>query len=99
MPSLPIPLISSLVLGFLLVRMWVQNRRFGPLGALLALCAVQGVIISLAQHYGVTSMKAVQPIMATFIPPMAWVAFQMTAVRGAAMRDALHLIGPLSAIT
>lgn len=99
MPSLPIPLISSLVLGFLMLRMWMGERRHGPLVALLALCAVQGVIISLAQHYLVPGMKYVQPITATLIPPLAWVAFQCTAVRRFRTSDAIHLAGPMAAIT
>lgn len=98
MPSLPIPLISSLVLAFLLARMWLLGRWNGPLAALLALCAVQGLIISLAQHYRVPGAQVLQPIMATFIPPMAWVAFQTTAVRQFQRGDVVHLIGPLVAI-
>ena len=98
MLSLPIPLISSLVLGFLLARMWLTDRRHGPLVGLLALCAAQGVIIALAQHYLVPGMQIVQPITATLIPPMAWVAFQATAVRHFRAVDYLHLAGPLAAV-
>lgn len=98
MPSLPIPLISSLVLGFLLLRMGLVERRHGPLVVLLALCAVQGLVISLVQHYGFVGMRFVQPIMATLIPPMAWIAFQGTAVRRMQPRDAAHLAGPLAAV-
>lgn len=98
MPSLPIPLISSLVLAFLLLRMWVTDRRHGPLVALLALCSAQGAVISLAQHYHVAGMPVVQAIMATFIPPVAWVAFQTTAVRGFSRRDAVHFAGPTLAV-
>lgn len=97
MPSLPIPLISSLVLAFLLVRMSLTDRRRGPLVLLLGLCAVQGVIISLAQHYGVPGAHMLQPITATLIPPMAWVAFQSTAVRRFQTLDFAHLAGPLAA--
>lgn len=98
MPSLPIPLISAFVLGFLLVRVWLIDRRAGSLVALLALCAVQGLIISLAQHYHLPGFAVVQAITATLIPPMAWVAFQTTAIRGFQCADAVHLIGPVSAI-
>lgn len=52
MPSLPIPMISALVLSFFLIRLWVVDRRHGPFVVLLAMCAAQGLIISLAQHYG-----------------------------------------------
>lgn len=98
MPSLPIPLISSLILGFLLLRMWLVDRRYGPLMVLIGLCAVQGVIISLAQHYRVPGFLVVQAMMATLIPPTAWVAFQATAVRHFQWSDMLHLLGPASAL-
>ncbi|AKS47005.1 transcriptional regulator, AraC family [Octadecabacter temperatus] len=98
MPSLPIPLISSLVLGFLLLRMWLVDRRHGPLVLLLALCAVQGVIISMAQHYRVPGTLVLQPIIATFVPAMAWVAFQTTAVRNFQRSDLVHMAGPLLAV-
>ena len=98
MPSLPIPLISSLLLGFLLLRMWMVDRRHGPLVMLLALCAVQGVIISMAQHYHVPGTIVLQPIIATFVPALAWVAFQTTAVRRSKGADLVHLVGPLLAV-
>lgn len=98
MPSLPIPMISSLILGFLLLQMWLRDRRFGPLMILLALCAVQGVIISLAQHYRVPGFHVVQALGATLIPPMAWVAFQATAVRHFQWGDVVHLAGPVAAV-
>ncbi|WP_299415592.1 AraC family transcriptional regulator [uncultured Sulfitobacter sp.] len=94
MPSLPIPMISALVLGFLLIRLWVVDRRHGPLAMLLALCAVQGLVISLAQHYQVPLARLVQPVTATMIAPMAWVAFQATAVRRLAPMDMIHLAVP-----
>ncbi|SLN45207.1 Helix-turn-helix domain protein [Pseudooctadecabacter jejudonensis] len=96
MPSLPIPMISSLILMFLLVQMWVSGRRMGPLALLLAVCAAQGVIISLARHYGVAGMRAVQAVMAAVIPPLVFVAFQVTAVRGVRARDAVHLAAPVA---
>jgi AraC-like DNA-binding protein len=97
MPNLPIPLISALVLGFLLVRVWLVERRAGPLVVLLALCAAQGVIISLAQFYRVPGFALLQPITATLIPPMAWVAFQATAIRGFRPSDGRHVAGPIVA--
>jgi AraC-like DNA-binding protein len=65
---------------------------------LLALCAVQGLIISLAQHYRVPGFLIVQPITATFIPPAAWVAFQTTAVRHFVKTDYLNVLGPVCAL-
>lgn len=98
MPSLPIPMISSLFLGFLLVRVWFIDRRHGPLVVLLGICAVQGVIISLAQHYRLPGFMVIQPVTATLVPPMAWVAFQTTAVRHFIKVDYLNLLGPLCAL-
>jgi AraC-like DNA-binding protein len=95
MPSLPIPMISALVLSFFLIRLWVVDRRHGPLVVLLAMCAAQGLIISLAQHYGLSLARMVQPVTASFIPPMAWVAFQSTAVRRLSWREVPHWAGPL----
>lgn len=97
MPSLPIPLISSLFLGALLIRIWFIDRKHGSLGILLGVCALQGVIISLAQHYGVFGFSLLQPVTATFIAPMAWVAFQTSAVRHRLPVDYLNLLGPLCA--
>lgn len=98
MPSLPIPMISSLFLGFLLVRVWFIDRRHGPLVMLLGLCAVQGVIISLGQHYRFAAFIILQPVTATLVPPLAWVAFQSTAVRRLTKSDYLNLLGPLCAL-
>jgi len=98
MPSLPIPIISSLILGFLLLQMWRKEQRFTPLMALLTLCLIQGVIIALAQHYRVPGTRVLQPITATLVPPMGWVAFQITAVRRLRQTDWLHFIWPFVAV-
>ena len=89
-------MISALVMVFLLVVLIVDRDRRGPLAALVGLCALQAVIISLGQHYGIDAFRAVQPVTAAFIPPLAWVAFRMTAVRHVLRaRDTFHLLGPL----
>jgi len=98
MPSLPIPMISALILSCLLLRLWIVDKRHGPLAMLLALCALQGLIISLAQHYNLPWARPVQPVTASLIPPMAWVAFHATAVRKLMPRDAVHIIGPLAVL-
>lgn len=91
-------MIGALVMGFLFVQMWLRDERHGPLAALLGLCAVQALIISLAQHYEVVGMGLVQPITATLIPPMAWIAFRTTTRAGLRRADLLHLAGPLLAV-
>ena len=64
MPSLPIPLFAALVLAFLFLRLVVTGRAHTPLAWVLGLCAMQAIVISLAQHYGVPSARLVQPIKA-----------------------------------
>ncbi|MEL7091470.1 MAG: AraC family transcriptional regulator [Pseudomonadota bacterium] len=98
MPSLPIPVFVAVVLGFAFLRLWQEQRRLTVLSVLLALCAVQSLIIALAQHYQVPGMRWVQPVTASLIPPAAWIAFQISAVRGAARADLLHLLVPLTVL-
>ena len=98
MPVLPIPVFGALVLGFLFLRMGLRDGRLSPLALLLGLCACQALIIALTQHYQLAGMRYVQPITATLIPPAAWMAFQLTAVRKPALEDLIHLAGPLCAI-
>lgn len=81
MPVLPIPLFGSLVLGFLFVKLVVDGRGRSFIAVLLLQCAVQSLIISLGQHYGVAWALVLQPITAAAIPPLAWVAFETSAVR------------------
>lgn len=97
MPSLPIPMFGALVLLFLFMRLWVVQRRLGPLAVLLGLCGLQTLIIALAQHYLVPGTRVLQPITATLIPPVAWLAYQRTAVRALGLRDGLHGLAPILA--
>jgi AraC-like DNA-binding protein len=92
---LPIPLVTSLALAFLLLYAVLRGDRPWLFSALLAACAVQGVVVSLTQYYGVTSLRALQPVTATLIPPLAWLTFQATAVRALDPgRDLPHLAVP-----
>lgn len=98
MPSFPIPVFGAIVLGFLCVRLWRVQGRVTPLVSLLLACGGQSLIIALAQHYGVTPMRFVQPVTATVIPPLAWFAFQTSAVRAPRQADLLHALVPLVAL-
>jgi len=98
MPVFPIPVFASLVLAFLFAQIWMRERRIGPLALLLGLCAVQALIIALAQHYKVPGMRLVMPITATLIPPLAWIAFQTTAIRNLRTSDWVNLAGPFCAL-
>ena len=98
MPTLPIPIFVALLLAFACLRLWADQRRLSALGMLLALCAVQSLIIALAQHYQVPGMRWVQPVVAALIPPVAWFAYLVTAVRPAARIDLLHGLVPLAVL-
>ncbi len=95
MLALPIPMIVALVMGFLFVRTRLAGGYPRLFSALIFFCGVQGVVISLTQYYGVSALHPVQPVTATIIPPLAWLAFQASAVRPLqARRDLLHLAAP-----
>lgn len=93
-PTFPIPVFVACLLGFASFRLWQQRGAAGPLVLLLVLCAAQSLIIALNQHYGVVSMRMVQPLVASLIPPAAWLAYLNKASR----KDFLHALGPLTAL-
>jgi AraC-like DNA-binding protein len=95
MLALPISMIVALVLGFLFVRTLLAGGYPKLFAALLFVCALQGVVVSLIQYYGVAALLALQPVTATTIPPLAWLAFLTSAVRPLdERRDLLHLAAP-----
>ncbi len=63
-------MISALFLGLLFVRLVVRRDRHWLLALLVGVCAVQGLVLSLAQHYGVGLFAAVQPVSAMLIPAL-----------------------------
>ncbi|MDC8802107.1 helix-turn-helix domain-containing protein [Halomonas pacifica] len=95
MPSLPIPMIVAILLAYLAILTLARRDRPWPFVLLILACAVQGTVISLNQHYGVTLFHTVQPVTATLIPPLAWIIFQVTAIRAfAPSRHLPHLLLP-----
>jgi AraC-like DNA-binding protein len=96
MPILPIPIFVALVLAFLLLRAMLSRETHVMLLLLIAACAAQSAIIALVQYYGVSALRPVQPITATFIPPLAWLAFTAVARKPLALsKDYLHVLGPV----
>ncbi|MBX2804422.1 MAG: helix-turn-helix domain-containing protein [Hyphomicrobiales bacterium] len=92
---LPISLVTALALAFVLLHVVLRGDRPRLFSVLIGACALQGLLVSLTQHYGIALLAGAQPILATLIPPLAWVTFQTTAVRAFdPERDLLHLIGP-----
>ncbi|SON57554.1 Bacillibactin transport regulator [Hartmannibacter diazotrophicus] len=81
MLALPVPLIVAIVLAFLVIRILVVKDRPWLLAVLIGVCGLQSLIVALNQYYGFGGLGRVQPVTATVIPPLAWVIFQVTAVR------------------
>ncbi len=95
MPVLPIPMVVALILGFLAIRSALRRETHWLFLALISACAVQSILMSLNYHYGFTGFRYIQPTTATLIPPLAFVAFQVTAIRAFdPTRDLPHLIVP-----
>lgn len=89
MPALPLPMFVALIFGYLALRIVVLRDRPLALALLIGGIAVQGVILSYPLFL------PVQPVTAAMIPPLAFVAFQVTAVRQFdPVRDLWHLAGP-----
>ncbi|NIY76822.1 helix-turn-helix transcriptional regulator [Thalassospira sp. HF15] len=96
MIALPVPLIVALLLGFLFVRAVLFEKTSRLLGALLLACAVQSIVVSLVHYYGVMDLRLVQPVTASLIPALAWVAFLEGGVRPRLQfSDIFHLAAPV----
>lgn len=96
MPVLPLPLIASVILIYLLLRAVLRRESSVVMLALLAICTVQGAVISANLHYGLAWASRVQPITAAIIPAQAWLGFVATTRRPLTVaRDGWHAVGPL----
>ncbi len=94
MLTLPLPLVVTLILCYLLLRYSFSGNRSVLFLVLLAVCAIQALVITLTQHYGITALQFVQPITAVVIPPLSWLTFQSAVLRPLApRRDILHVFG------
>lgn len=75
MPALPVPMFVAVVFGFIALRILVVKDRPAALALLIGAIAIQGVILSFK------IFLPLQPVTAAAIPPLAWIVFQVTAVR------------------
>lgn len=91
---LPIPMVTALVLGFLILRVLTVEKRPPVVIVFLSACAVQSLIVAALQYYGVSELRPVQPATATLIPVLAWLTFQTAFLRSVKPRDSLHLLVP-----
>ncbi len=88
MPTLPVPVFSALILGWM-GYMALRRRDRHPIFAVLILaCAVQGLITALGQHYGIVAARLLQPVTASAIPPLAYSTLLISSGRST-VRDAV----------
>ena len=99
MPVLPIPMIIALLLIAVLVQRLATRQTQPALLALIALCAAVSAISALVRYYGVQEVRWLQPVLATCIPPAAWLAFSRASSRSKqGRRNWLHAIAPIASI-
>jgi AraC-like DNA-binding protein len=99
MPVLPIPMIIALLLfAFLSQRILTRETHISLL-ALIAVCATQSAIIALVQYYGVATIRPLQPLLASTIAPIAWLAFRHVTAGKTSQSDMVwHAMGPALAL-
>ena len=99
MPVLPIPMIIALLLSGFLAHRLATRETHATLLALIAACALQSAIIALVQHYGVTAIRPLQPLLAALMPAIAWFAFmQASGGKEKPRAVVLHGIAPALAV-
>ncbi len=97
----PLSFLVSLLLFVFLVRLLRQGRE--ALGrnrlfvVLIGLYVVQTALVGIRWGYGVTAVLPALPLLASFIPPLSFLAFrELAAEEGAlSIRDWPHLLPPL----
>ncbi len=94
MLALPISIVVSLALAYVLTRLLAQRRVGLPLAALLGACILQGIVNALAQYYGVPGFRLLQPVSAVAIPPLAFLALGAAQGRAPTGATTLHLLAP-----
>lgn len=94
MPMLPVPAFVALVLGYLALRSFLSGGR-PLLVAFLAVCAIQSTLVTLVMGYGIGGVRFVLPVIATIVPPLAWVTFHDALVSRVSARTlAAHATAP-----
>lgn len=97
-PVLPVPMVFALaLLAFLLHRVLTGNTQRSLL-ALIAVCTLQSALLALVHYYEFLALRPLQPILATIIPPVAWLAFRQAAGDGKPKPWWLHLWSPAAAL-
>ncbi len=100
--SIPLPFSAALLAGVVAVRVLLLREGRGPAGILIslffALLAVQGILSGLRYGYSISFMILVQPVLAMFIGPLAYLAFRSLGAgddTSLAWRDMVHILPAL----
>ena len=92
---LPVPMVTALVLGFMVLRMLAGEKRPLAIAVFLSACALQGLIVALVQYYGVAFFQPVQPVTASIVPVCGWLAFRSSFIEPIRpARDFIHMAAP-----
>jgi AraC-like DNA-binding protein len=101
MPSVPLPFVVALLLAILLialVRREEASSRNRPFLALIAVCAVQSMLVGLRWGYGIEPLRYATPIVAAAVPAIVFLSFgSLTTGSAAAWRHTVPvaLVGVL----
>lgn len=99
MPVMPLPLFAAIILLYVLGRAIWRGEIAPVIRLIIALCALQAIIVALRQHYGVDWLRFVQPATAAGIPALCYVGFHALAVRPLRWsRDGWHAWAPVFAL-
>jgi len=97
MISIPLPFVISLLMAILAVVIFVrQDGQVKPAFVFIALCALTTTVVGLKLSFDLPFFRFLHPILASFIPVVAWFSFssahQPTAV------NPLHWLPPIGVI-
>lgn len=98
MPSVPLPFVVALLLLILLIALIRRDEassRNHPFLALIAVCALQSMLVGLRWGYSIEPLRYVAPVVAAAVPALVYLSFGSLTIRLAEGRhDALwpHVI-------
>lgn len=96
MPVLPVPIFVALLLFYLAAKAHYTKSSSGLFVGLIVACGMQSLIMSLGLHYGFSALRWLQPISASLIPPLAYLAFVTASLRRLELnKDIWHIIAPV----
>lgn len=76
MPSLPLPFVTLLVLCIFLIKLCIRNpSRHWPTLSFIIASTLLMAIVAIRWSCDLSWLRAVQPIMASALPPLAWYCF------------------------